>query len=212
MEAPAVGCAGGEESRMSWPDLIVLLASVVTIVSGAVGAVRYFQARAASPTPPRWPQPSPSPRQGARRQGSPRPAYPAYAAPNRGSILYGAATMAVVPVVVYALLAIITSTTVVTSSQDDSTLSFITFVIGGIGLLAGGFIGGRLAGGVNRALTAMLLAVLATVIGYFFYKYVTGQRVYLSNLLNSDQATYWLRSQLLLVIGAMLGGRKPRKR
>ena len=186
---------------MSWPDLIVLLASVVTIVSGAVGAVRYFQARAASPTPPRWPQPSPSPRQGARRQGSPRPAYPAYAAPNRGSILYGAATMAVVPVVVYALLAIITSTTVVTSSQDDSTLSFITFVIGG-----------RLAGGVNRALTAMLLAVLATVIGYFFYKYVTGQRVYLSNLLNSDQATYWLRSQLLLVIGAMLGGRKPRKR
>ena len=120
--------------------------------------------------------------------------------------------MCLVPVVVYAVLGIITSTTVVTNSQDDSTLSLITFVIGGIGLLAGGFIGGRLAGGVSRALTAMLLAVLATVIGYFLYKNLTHQHVYLSNLLNSDQATYWLRSQLLLVIGAMLGGRRQHKR
>lgn len=120
--------------------------------------------------------------------------------------------MFAVPVVVYAVLAVITSTTVITSAQDNSTLSLITFIIGGIGLLAGGFLGGRLAGGVNRALTAMLLAVLATVIGYFLYKNLTGQRVFLSNLLSSDQATYWLRSQLLLVIGAMLGGRKPRKR
>jgi hypothetical protein len=137
---------------------------------------------------------------------------PAYAVPSRGSILLGAATMFAVPVVVYAILAVITSTAVATSSQDDFTLSLLTFVIGGIGLLAGGFAGGRLAGGVNRALTAMLLAVLATVIGYFLYKYQTKQPVYLSNLLSSDQAAYWLRSQILLVIGAMLGGRKPRKR
>lgn len=200
---------------MSWPDIVVLLASIVTIVSGAVGAIRYFQARTAPQAAPRWParQPSPSPRQGARpHQGAPRPAYPAHAVPSRGSILLGAATMCLVPVVVYAVLAIITSTAVVTNSQDDSTLSFITFVIGGVGLLAGGFVGGRLAGGVNRALTAMLLAVLATVIGYFLYKSLTHQHVFLSNLLNSDQATYWLRSQLLLVIGAMLGGRRPRKR
>ena len=202
---------------MSWPDIIVLLASVVTIVSGAVGAIRYFQARTVPQAAPRWPArpPTPSPRQGGRpRQGAARPAHPAqaHAVPSRGSILLGAATMCLVPVVVYAVLGIITTTAVVTNSQDDSTLSLITFVIGGIGLLAGGFIGGRLAGGVSRALTAMLLAVLATVIGYFLYKNLTHQHVYLSNLLNSDQATYWLRSQLLLVIGAMLGGRGQHKR
>jgi hypothetical protein len=203
---------------MSWPDIIVLLASVVTIVSGAVGAIRYLQARSAAPAAPRWParQPThaPSPRGARTQQGAPRPVSlaPVFAVPSRGSILLGAATMFAVPVIVYAVLAVITSTTVITSAQDDSTLSLLTFVIGGIGLLAGGFVGGRLAGGVNRALTAMLLAVLATVIGYFLYKYQTQQRVFLSNLLSSDQAAYWLRSQILLVIGAMLGGRKPRKR
>jgi hypothetical protein len=201
---------------MNWPDTIVLLASVVTIVSGAVGAVRYLQGRPTTSSAPLWPtrQPTknPSPRGARPHQGSPRPASPAFAIPSRGSILLGAATMFAVPVVVYAVLGVITSTTVITNAQDNSTLSLITFIIGGIGLLAGGFLGGRLAGGVNRALTAMLLAVLATVIGYFLYKNLTGQRVFLSNLLSSDQATYWLRSQLLLVIGAMLGGRKPRKR
>jgi len=100
---------------------------------------------------------------------------------------------------------------VVTNAQDNSTLSLFTFIIGSVGLLAGGFVGGRLAGGVNRALTAMLLGVLATVISYFLYKNFTQQRVFLSNLLNSDQATYYLRSQILLVIGAVIGGRKPRK-
>jgi small-conductance mechanosensitive channel len=196
---------------MTWTDMIVLLASVVTIASGAVGAVRYLQARPTTQSAPRWPtrQPSksPSPRSARPHQGA-----PAYAVPSQGSILLGAATMLVVPVVVYAVLAVITSTTVITNAQDDSTLSLITFIIGGIGLLAGGFVGGRLAGGVNRALTAMFLAVLATVIGYFLYKNLTHQRVFLSNLLNSDQATYYLRSQILLVIGAVIGGRKPRKR
>lgn len=201
---------------MSWSDLVVLLASVVTIVSGAVGAVRYLQARPTTQAAPRWPtrQPTKNPSsRGARQyQGAPRSASPAFAVPSQGSIILGAVTMFVVPVVVYAVLAVITSTTVITNAQDDSTLALITFIIGGIGLLAGGFVGGRLAGGVNRALTAMFLAVLVTVIGYFLYKNLTHQRVFLSNLLNSDQATYYLKSQILLVIGAVIGGRKPHKR
>lgn len=140
---------------MSWSDMIILLASVVTIVSGAVGAVRYLQARPTTRSAPRWPirQPtkSPSSRSLRQYQGAPRPASPAFTVPSQGSIFLGAATMFVVPVVVYAVLAVITSTTVITSAQDDSTLSLITFIIGSIGLLAGGFVGGRLAGGVNRA-------------------------------------------------------------
>jgi hypothetical protein len=200
---------------MSWPDIIVLAASVVTIVSGGVGAVRYFQSRA-SKAAPRWPlrQPTayPAPHGARPHQGAPRPAFPPNVAANRGSIPLGAAIMFAVPILVYAVLGVISSTVVTTSAQDDSTLNLLTFLIGGVGLLAGGIAGGKVAGGVSRALTAMLLAVMATVVGYFFYKNLTKQPVYLDHLLNSDQATYWLRSQVLLVIGAMVGGRRRYKR